>query len=166
LFSFFIHLTLPPDHVCWHLSLRAKSVEGIITRKETRAHNHVFLSRSGLKVELLQDCSLFGQICDVCCAVLGADHEQLKVARDVNGANRGLGMLNFKFLLVALEVFRQLEDPHDMVIASRGHERVVVANHGVVQTRIFLGEVCLKFLKRIQLACFFVDRVEVHTVVD
>ena len=66
-------------------------------------------------------------------------------------------MLNFKLLLAALEVFRDLKDSHHVVVTSCRHESVVKANSSVIECRILRAEVTLELLKELKLSTLLVN---------
>ena len=123
-------------------------VKRVVTRKQHRPHEHVFLVWVWPKVELLQDCTLICKVHHVRRSVFGAGCEESVVPRDVHRLDGVLGDLHLVLFFAAFEVGRDGEDSYCFVVPSRGQQVAIKVEGNLIQARVLLTEVSLEFESR------------------
>ena len=98
-------------------------------------------------------------------SVLGACDEQILFQVDRDGLNGAFRHLDLLFNLVLLEVFRNGEDSHRVVVAPRRKQLALGAEGDVVQAWVLFAEIRLKLLEQGQLAAFLIYGVKVDYMV-
>lgn len=73
----------------------------------------------------MNDSSFLAEVEDVGSAVLATRDEEAIVSREVYTHDWCRRYLQIKLLFRALEIFRELEDPYNVVFATRRQQRVV-----------------------------------------